>query len=306
MEKKIAILFEFILLLPFSKTTSSDQCCFLSKLPASFCKAYCANNNDKLSLLPLPTSSFAPVSPYLPLLPTMNEHSYQTNSLLRPIPPVYPIQQLPFHLSNSYPSPQQLLYESDQSYVPVISQVIPEQQRIQLSQEQHALLPSVSVHSFSDGSSKRIQQLSVPIKKMAQSKKKSRFGSNTSISRLKFVDKTRNMNDKEVADLLDAIEEFRNQTLQIHESTKPVPISSLVITDDSECNSNVLKTILFENIGKDLNATKRLIQIVAESQFGGHFNVICSKNDFSFLTNTELFCQATKGDVSCYAYRLLS
>lgn len=63
--------------------------------------------------------------------------------------------------------------------------------------------------------------------------------------------------------------------------------------------------MLLQNIGKDLNKTKKLIQLAAEAQFGGHFNVICSMNDFSFLTNTELFCQATKGDVSCYAYRLL-
>ncbi|KAK6108867.1 Ground-like domain family protein [Brugia pahangi] len=116
--------------------------------------------------------------------------------------------------------------------------------------------------------------------------------------------KEENIKDKEVADLLDAIEEFHNQTLQIQEPIKPIPISSLITIGDSECNDNKLKIIMLENIGKDLNATKKMIQLAAEAQFDGHFNVICSKDDFSFLTNTELFCQATKGDISCYAYRL--
>lgn len=59
-----------------------------------------------------------------------------------------------------------------------------------------------------------------------------------------------------------------------------------------------------QNIGEDLNSSKKMIQLAAEKQFGGHFNIICSKNELSFLISAKLFCQATKGDVSCYAYRL--
>ncbi len=49
-----------------------------------------------------------------------------------------------------------------------------------------------------------------------------------------------------MADLLDAIEEFHNQTLQIQEPIKPIPISSLITIGDSECNDNKLKIIMLE------------------------------------------------------------
>ncbi|VDO46307.1 unnamed protein product, partial [Haemonchus placei] len=61
----------------------------------------------------------------------------------------------------------------------------------------------------------------------------------------------------------------------------------------------------FQNIDENLNSSKRLIQLAAEAQFGGRFDVICANGDFSYVTNTELFCQETKGDVSCYTYRQL-
>ncbi|VDM40256.1 unnamed protein product [Toxocara canis] len=60
-----------------------------------------------------------------------------------------------------------------------------------------------------------------------------------------------------------------------------------------------------KNISEDLNLSKRRIQLAAEALFGGQFDVICATNDFSYVTNTELYCQETKGDVSCYAYRQL-
>ncbi|VDM52561.1 unnamed protein product [Angiostrongylus costaricensis] len=62
---------------------------------------------------------------------------------------------------------------------------------------------------------------------------------------------------------------------------------------------------MLDNIEANLNNSKRLIQLAAEAQFGGQFDVICANADFSYVTNTELFCQETKGDVSCYAYRQL-
>ncbi|VDN54424.1 unnamed protein product [Dracunculus medinensis] len=55
-----------------------------------------------------------------------------------------------------------------------------------------------------------------------------------------------------------------------------------------------------------MNIAKRQIQLAAEAQFGGFFDVICSRGDFSYLSNTELFCQETSKDISCYAYRQLA
>jgi len=56
---------------------------------------------------------------------------------------------------------------------------------------------------------------------------------------------------------------------------------------------------------EDLNTSKRVIQLAAEKKFGGRFDVVCSANDFSYVTNTEIYCQESSKGVSCYAYRQL-
>ncbi|CAJ0588033.1 unnamed protein product [Cylicocyclus nassatus] len=86
---------------------------------------------------------------------------------------------------------------------------------------------------------------------------------------------------------------------------KVVDITNLKLTDDPLCNSEDLRKLMLENIDDNLNSSKRLIQLAAEAQFGGRFDVICANGDFSYVTNTELFCQETKGDISCYTYRQL-
>uniref|UniRef100_A0A914RRI0 Ground-like domain-containing protein n=1 Tax=Parascaris equorum TaxID=6256 RepID=A0A914RRI0_PAREQ len=60
------------------------------------------------------------------------------------------------------------------------------------------------------------------------------------------------------------------------------------------------------NIDGNLNTSKRLIQLAAEAQFGGQFDVICASNDFSYLpplilkkkkelwTKTEFICRDNK------------
>ncbi|KAI1720803.1 ground-like domain-containing protein [Ditylenchus destructor] len=98
-----------------------------------------------------------------------------------------------------------------------------------------------------------------------------------------------------------------NETSSAEVQTKePVAISQLKLTNDTECNSEELRAIIIEHMDDDLNSSKRVIQLAAEAKFGGRFDVICSSNDFSYVTNTELFCQETKQTVSCYAYRQLT
>ncbi|GMT10540.1 hypothetical protein PFISCL1PPCAC_1837, partial [Pristionchus fissidentatus] len=87
---------------------------------------------------------------------------------------------------------------------------------------------------------------------------------------------------------------------------KPVDVSTLKLTDDPLCNSEDLRALMLENIDDNLNSSKRLIQLAAEAQYGGRFDVICANGDFSYVTNTELFCQESKGDVSCYTYRQMA
>ncbi|VDO20748.1 unnamed protein product [Brugia timori] len=279
--KQIVILFECILLFPSYDTTFFD-CCFMLKFP-ELCETLCNSHANLFSLQPA-ISSPTYATPPFPFTPTTTAQIYQINSLSEPISPVYAMQQLPPHYASQ---PLQ------QPYLPPLSQHgrLPAQQSNVRAQSSSSVLPY------------KQQRPNFAQQTVRQTRKKSKSGSSAR-NRSHFTQKEENIKDKEVADLLDAIEEFHNQTLQIQEPIKPIPISSLITIGDSECNDNKLKIIMLENIGKDLNATKKMIQLAAEAQFDGHFNVICSKDDFSFLTNTELFCQATKGDISCYAYRL--
>jgi len=86
---------------------------------------------------------------------------------------------------------------------------------------------------------------------------------------------------------------------------EPIDVKLLNLTNDNDCNSEDLRKIINQNMNDDLNASKRVIQLASEAKFGGRFDVICSHFDFSYITNTELWCQETKETVSCYAYRQL-
>ncbi|CAJ0581941.1 unnamed protein product, partial [Mesorhabditis spiculigera] len=84
-----------------------------------------------------------------------------------------------------------------------------------------------------------------------------------------------------------------------------VDISDIKLSDDPMCNAEELRSIMLEHMSESLNSSKRLVQVAAEERFGGRFDVICAHGDFSYVTNTELFCQETKNSVSCYTYRQL-
>jgi Ground-like domain len=56
-------------------------------------------------------------------------------------------------------------------------------------------------------------------------------------------------------------------------------------------------------ITSDIHESKRRIQLEAEKHFRGrHFNVICAKEEFSFVTHTELYCQGSGEGSTCYAF----
>lgn len=59
----------------------------------------------------------------------------------------------------------------------------------------------------------------------------------------------------------------------------------------------------FKSISQDSSVSKRLINNQAEAKFGGSIDVICSKGHFSYVYNSNLFCEAKKGDITCIAFR---
>uniref|UniRef100_A0A914R2V6 Ground-like domain-containing protein n=1 Tax=Parascaris equorum TaxID=6256 RepID=A0A914R2V6_PAREQ len=59
----------------------------------------------------------------------------------------------------------------------------------------------------------------------------------------------------------------------------------------------------FQSIGDDITNSRRRIQKVAEERLKEKLNVICVKGDLSYYAYTELFCQTSKEDITCYAFK---
>ncbi|VDD85476.1 unnamed protein product [Enterobius vermicularis] len=79
-----------------------------------------------------------------------------------------------------------------------------------------------------------------------------------------------------------------------------IPISEHDV--DPTCNSESLREIMKENLTNDLASSKRNIQKVAEEKLKGKYNVICSRSEFSYVSHTNVYCQASNSDVTCYAF----
>ncbi|CAI5456291.1 unnamed protein product [Caenorhabditis angaria] len=76
-------------------------------------------------------------------------------------------------------------------------------------------------------------------------------------------------------------------------------------TVDPSCNSIELKNLILDNISSDASQSKRDIQKAAEEQLGHDVNVICGTGEFSYIAHTDTFCQTSKDDVTCYAFKPL-
>uniref|UniRef100_A0A1I7XMQ0 Ground-like domain-containing protein n=1 Tax=Heterorhabditis bacteriophora TaxID=37862 RepID=A0A1I7XMQ0_HETBA len=74
-------------------------------------------------------------------------------------------------------------------------------------------------------------------------------------------------------------------------------------TFDPKCNSDVLKNIILKNIHESTAVSKRQIQKAATDEIGGRVDVICSSGTFSYIVNTELYCETEKNGTTCFAFR---
>ncbi|GMS81377.1 hypothetical protein PENTCL1PPCAC_3552, partial [Pristionchus entomophagus] len=72
---------------------------------------------------------------------------------------------------------------------------------------------------------------------------------------------------------------------------------------DPKCNSETLKSLIHQNIGDSTSSSKRAIQKAASEEIGGHVDVICSTGTFSYIVNTELYCETEKDGITCFAFR---
>ncbi|VDN25854.1 unnamed protein product [Gongylonema pulchrum] len=75
----------------------------------------------------------------------------------------------------------------------------------------------------------------------------------------------------------------------------------------SSISEHALRILLvnLQNMVDDPTITKRAIQRAAEEKLAKKFNVICSKQDFSYVAYTDNFCQLSNQDITCYAFRPL-
>lgn len=74
-------------------------------------------------------------------------------------------------------------------------------------------------------------------------------------------------------------------------------------SDDDKCNSQRLRTIIFNNIvSGDAEASKRAVQSAAEAETGLFFDAICGTGFFSYIAHTDEFCLASSGGVNCYVF----
>ncbi|EGT33031.1 CBN-GRL-14 protein [Caenorhabditis brenneri] len=74
-------------------------------------------------------------------------------------------------------------------------------------------------------------------------------------------------------------------------------------SDEDKCNSQRLRTIIFDNIvNGDAEASKKAVQSAAESETGLFFDAVCGTGFFSYIAHTDEFCLASSGGVNCYVF----
>uniref|UniRef100_A0AC34QS93 Ground-like domain-containing protein n=1 Tax=Panagrolaimus sp. JU765 TaxID=591449 RepID=A0AC34QS93_9BILA len=77
---------------------------------------------------------------------------------------------------------------------------------------------------------------------------------------------------------------------------------------DPRCNSVELRAILQNEISGDANESKRRVHKAANEQFQTAdsergIDVICANGSFSYRIATDIFCEHTKDDITCFAYQ---
>ncbi|VDO23904.1 unnamed protein product [Haemonchus placei] len=73
--------------------------------------------------------------------------------------------------------------------------------------------------------------------------------------------------------------------------------------NDSRCTSKELRDIMGKVSYNTPSIAKRLIQRIAEEKLKGMFAVFCSKEDFTYVTRSKVYCQTERDGVVCYAFQ---
>jgi hypothetical protein len=85
--------------------------------------------------------------------------------------------------------------------------------------------------------------------------------------------------------------------------------ASKTVLADTKCNSQELRQILADNIVEDdANESKRRVHKAANEQVTTQnsergLDVICAPTTFSYRIATDLFCEHTKANITCFVYQ---
>ncbi|GMS81414.1 hypothetical protein PENTCL1PPCAC_3589, partial [Pristionchus entomophagus] len=88
--------------------------------------------------------------------------------------------------------------------------------------------------------------------------------------------------------------------LKIRRASTPPPIPRTSAT----CNSEKLGDAMIGVIVDDVSISKRRVaKATAEAFTWERFDVFCAKGEFSYSIHARKYCEVTKGDVTCFAFR---
>ncbi|OZC12069.1 ground-like domain protein [Onchocerca flexuosa] len=100
----------------------------------------------------------------------------------------------------------------------------------------------------------------------------------------------------------DVIQEKTKGESMIHlsEPTKSRPHLS---RSDTKCNNAAMRKVISQNIHSNPATAKRLTQLAVRDKFSGFIDAICSNQPFSYVINSDLYCEVQKFNVTCLVFR---
>lgn len=88
-----------------------------------------------------------------------------------------------------------------------------------------------------------------------------------------------------------------------HNILKRMKTESIPRTNNT-CNSIKLANVMMRAIVDDVSVSKRMIQHATKSAFdGAKFDVFCAIGEFSYSIHSRKYCEVTKQEVTCFAFR---
>ncbi|CAI2353442.1 unnamed protein product [Caenorhabditis sp. 36 PRJEB53466] len=94
-------------------------------------------------------------------------------------------------------------------------------------------------------------------------------------------------------------DQFENR----HNILKRMKTESIPRTNNT-CNSIKLANVMMRAIVQDVTVSKRMIQHATKLAFdGAKFDVFCAIGEFSYSIHSRKYCEVTKEEVTCFAFR---